>query len=83
MKRRDDATPVGGTATTARPWWQARHGDASHLPTGTIRVRAPQSAAQITAGVEHVLPRDSEEVGCGSCASCGRTRPSWTSTTHR
>jgi hypothetical protein len=36
--------------------------DASHLPTGTIRVRAPQIAAQITAGVAHVLPHDSEEV---------------------
>jgi hypothetical protein len=44
MKRSDDATPVGGTDTTAWPWWQARHGDASQLPTGTIRVRAPQSA---------------------------------------
>ena len=61
MKRSDDATPVGGTATMAGPWWQARHGDASHLPTGTICARAPQIAAQITAGVEQVLPRDTEE----------------------
>jgi hypothetical protein len=75
MKRSDDATSVGGTDTTAWPWWQARHGDASHLPTGTLRVRAPQIAAQITAGVEQVLPCDTEEVGCGSP---GRTRPNWT-----
>jgi hypothetical protein len=61
MQRRDDATPVGVTDTTARPWWLARYLDASHLPTGTIRVRAPQIAAQINAGVEQVLPRDSEE----------------------
>jgi hypothetical protein len=62
MQRRDDATPVAGTDTTARPWWQARHGDPSHLPTGTIRVRAPQIAAQITASVAQVLPRDTEGV---------------------
>jgi hypothetical protein len=60
MKRSDEATPAGGTDTTAWPWWQARHGDAPHLPTGTIRVRAPQIAAQINAGVAQVLPRDSE-----------------------
>jgi hypothetical protein len=62
MKRRDDATPVGGTATTAWPWWQARHLDASHLPTGTIRVRAALCGAQITAGGAQVLPCDTEEV---------------------
>ena len=61
MKRSDDATPVGGTDTTAWPWWQAGQLVASHLPAGTIRVRAPQSAVQITAGGEQVLPRDSEE----------------------
>jgi hypothetical protein len=33
-----------------------------------------------TAGVEQILPRDTEEAGCGSR---GRTRPNWTSTTNR
>jgi hypothetical protein len=70
MKRRDDATSVGGTDTTARPWWQARHGDASQLPTGTLRVRAPQSATSGRArGLRASRPLTRWKMPCGTCSA--------------
>jgi hypothetical protein len=45
MKWSDDATPLGGTDHTARPWWRARPWEVSHLPTSTISEREPPPAA--------------------------------------
>jgi hypothetical protein len=72
MMRRDDATPVGATDTTARPWWQAGHGDASHLPTGTSRGRAPQIAASGVARWARVSAAEQQE---DAVRPTGRLRP--------
>src|SRR5215469_14326453 len=45
MKLSDYAKQVGVTYKTAWQWWKAGQLDAYQLPTGTIIVREPQSAA--------------------------------------
>jgi putative resolvase len=48
MKLRDYAKQVGVTSKTAWQWWKAGRVEADQLPTGTISVREPHTAA--TAG---------------------------------
>jgi predicted site-specific integrase-resolvase len=45
MKPSDYAKPVGVTDKTAWQWWTTGHLDAYQLPTGTISVREPHTAA--------------------------------------
>jgi putative resolvase len=45
MKLSEYAKQVGVTSKTAWQWWKAGHLDAYPLPTGTIIVREPQTAA--------------------------------------
>ncbi len=45
MKLSDYAKQVGVTYKTAWQWWKAGQLDAYQLPTGTIIVREPQTAA--------------------------------------
>jgi putative resolvase len=45
VKRSDYAKQVGVTDKTAWQWWKAGHVDAYQLPTGTIIVRKPPTAA--------------------------------------
>jgi hypothetical protein len=45
LKLSEYAQPVGVTDTTAYPRWRAGQLDASQLPTGTIIVREPKTAA--------------------------------------
>jgi hypothetical protein len=45
MKLSDYAKQVGVTDKTAWQWWTAGHLEADPLPTGTLMVREPQTAA--------------------------------------
>jgi len=61
MKLSDYAKQVGVTYKTAWQWWKAGHLDAYQLPTGTIIVREPQTAASGVALYARVSSADRQE----------------------
>ncbi len=61
MKLSDYAKQVGVTYKTAWHWWKAGQLDAYQLPTGTIIVREPQSAASGVALYARVSSADQKE----------------------
>ena len=61
MKLSDYAKQVGVTYKTAWQWWKAGQLDAYQLPTGTIIVREPQTAASGAALYARVSSADHME----------------------
>lgn len=61
MKLSDYARQVGVTYKTAWQWWKAGQLDAYQLPTGTIIVREPQTAASGVALYVRVSTADQKE----------------------
>ena len=61
VKLRDYAKQVGVTYKTAWKWWKAGQLDAYQLPTGTIIVREPQTAATGVALYARVSSADQQD----------------------
>jgi predicted site-specific integrase-resolvase len=78
MRLSDSAKRVGVTDKTAWQWWTAGHLEADPLPTGTLMVREPQTAACSVALDARVSSAEQQEDAvrppCARCNACGRLR---------